>query len=247
MSLDQLFHCLNDNDMVFTITEFSHRQQKHIFRLQSKFLPFLLDCLCISHTESLQIDSDSWQIIGFSSMKFLFCSGIVLMIDRYQHIRPSAQHLLHRIVHQPVHNRCPLIEMKPMCRIDHFCSGPVPGDPCHHTTNRAVTVAKCIPILLHQTFYLPQCPHVLPHVFDIPCEINLVAAHMHILQFLFQFCDTLIRAGISFDKIAGHIYLIPQFLQQCNVWHIKLINHGGDGRQHQDSFHVFLSPNTQLN
>ena len=50
-------------------------------------------------------------------------------------------------------------------------------------------------------------------------------AHMHVLQFLFQFRDARIRAGISFNKIAGHIYLIPQFLQQCNVWHIKLIDH----------------------
>ena len=165
-------------------------------------------------------------------MKFLFCSGIVLMIDRYQHIRPSAQHLLHRIVHQPVHNRCTLIEMKPMCRIDHFCSGPVSGNPCDHTTDRAVTVTKRIGILLHQSFHLPQRFHVLSHMLDIPREINLIAAHMHILQFLLQFCDTLIRAGISFDKIAGHIYLIPQFPQQCNIRHIKLVDHRGNRRQH---------------
>lgn len=179
-------------------------------------------------------------------MKLLFCSGIILMIDRYQHIRPSAQCFFHRIVQQPVHKWCPLIEMKPMCRIDHFCPGPVSCNPCDHTTDRAVTVTKCIGILLHQCFHLPQRFHVLSHMLDIPCEIDLITVHMHVLQFLFQFRDARIRAGISLDKIAGHIYLIPQFLQQCNVWHIKLVNHGGDGRQHQNSFHLFLSPNTQL-
>ena len=158
-------------------------------------------------------------------MEFLLRQRIILMINRDKHIRPTTQHLLHRIIHQPIHNRSSLIEMKSVRGINHLRFRPVPGDPCHHTTNRAVTVAKCIPILLHQTFYLPQCPHVLSHVFDIPCEINLVAAHMHILQFLFQFRDARIRAGISLDKIAGHVYLIPQFLQQCNVWHIKLIDH----------------------
>lgn len=146
-------------------------------------------------------------------MKFLFCSGIILMIDRYQHIRPSAQHLLHRIVHQPVHNRCPLIEMKPMCRIDHFCSGPVSGNPCDHSTDRAVAVTKLIGILFHQCFHLPQRFHVLSHMLDIPCEIDLITVHVHVLQFLFQFRDARIRAGISFDKIAGNIYLIAQFLQ----------------------------------
>jgi len=158
-------------------------------------------------------------------MEFLLRQRIILMINRNKHLRPTTQHLLHRIIHQPIHNRSPLIEMKPMCRIDHFCPGPVSGNPCDHTTDRAVTVTKLIGILLHQCFHLPQRFHVLPHVFDIPCEIDLITVHVHVLQFLFQFCDTLIRAGISFDKIAGHIYLIPQFLQQCNVWHIKLIDH----------------------
>ena len=125
-------------------------------------------------------------------MEFFLCSRIILMINRNKHIRPITQHLLHRIIHQPIHKRSPLVEMKSVRGINHLRFCPMPGDPCHHTTNRAVTVAKCIPILLHQTFYLPQCPHVLPHMFDIPRKINLVAAHMHILQLLLQFCDTLI-------------------------------------------------------
>ena len=209
--------------------------QKCILR-NSQLLTFLFLFL-LRQTFPLRIYSNSRHVGKLFHLKFLFCQLVVLMIDRYQHIRPSAQHLLHRIVHQPVHKRSPLVEMKSVRGINHLRFCPVPGDPCHHTTNRAVTVAKCVPILLHQTFHLPQCPgtsdvidlaqcpHVLSHMLDIPCEINLVAAHMHILQFLLQFRDTLIRAGISFDKIAGHIYLVPQFLQQDNVWHIKLIDH----------------------
>ena len=135
------------------------------------------------------------------------------MINRNKHIRPTTQHLLHRIIHQPIHKRSPLVEMKSVRGINHLHFRPVPGNPCDHTTDRAVTVAKCVSILLHQTFYLPQCPHVLPHVFDIPCEIDLITVHVHVLQFLFQFRDARIRAGISLDKIAGNIYLIAQFLQ----------------------------------
>lgn len=132
-----------------------------------------------------QINSDPRQIIGLLRMEFLLRQRIILMINRNKHLRPTTQHLLHRIIHQPIHNRSPLIEMKSVRGINHLRFRPVSGNPCDHTTDRAVTVTKRIGILLHQSFHLPQRFHVLSHMPDIPREINLVAAHMHVLRFCF--------------------------------------------------------------
>ena len=236
MGIRNAGHGLQHHAVIFVFCHFRNGQKDKIIFAQSKGdadgIP-----LCGVILEALQLDAYALDIFQTLGMKVLPGEFIVLSVDCDEHVREEGCDPLRREKHQPVQQRCTLVEMVAVGGVNHLAAlfpGIPGGKTGEKSGHRSVAVDHVEVTLINDAFQLLVGPDIVPGQGRTAKGYGVIFVAIGNVAFI----------GIIVVIFGGYGGFPAHFLQHFQIGNVKLYDVGLDDSRHKE--HFFLCQKDRL-